>query len=80
MPEFHQPDEADRRDAEMTGAAEGTVGDWAERVPLETLRERAAAAGVEGVEGMDAEEIARELKRLRPSSSNDPSSPDRPHT
>lgn len=79
MPDFHQPDEDDRRIAEAVGAAEGVTGDWAERVPLRELRSHAAAAGVEGAAGLDRDALVSAL-RDRPSSRNDPSYPDRPHT
>jgi hypothetical protein len=80
MPEFHQPGEAERRRAETSVTPDDTVGDWAERVPLETLRERAARAGVAGASTMDAPELVDALRRARPASVNDPNAPDRPRT
>jgi hypothetical protein len=80
MPDFHQPDEQDRLRAEQEGAAEDTVGDWAERVPLDELRERATSMGIEGAEAMQQSELVEALRRQRPSAANDPNAPDRPAT
>ena len=79
MPDFHQPDEGDRRRAERTHAADGDVGDWAEKVPLEDLRRHASSVGVRGAASKSREELVEAL-RQRPSSKNDPSWPDRPLT
>lgn len=80
MPDFHQPDDDDRRMAEATGAAEGVTGDWAERVPVEELRRRAEAAHVPNAASMSHEELVRALREQRPSSRIDPNSGDRPVT
>lgn len=80
MPDFHQPDEADRRYAEATDAAEGHTGDWAENVPLDELRSRAAAQGIEGAERLSHAELVEALRDDRPSSRLDPNAPERPRT
>jgi hypothetical protein len=80
MPDFHQPDETDRRRAEATGAAEGSTGDWAEQVPLEELRERAAAQGIQDAGSLSHGELIDALRTERPSSRSDPNAPERPRT
>lgn len=80
MPDFHQPDDDDRRHAEATGAAEGTTGDWAERVPLDDLRRHAEAAGIHDAGSLSHEELVDMLRTQRPSNADDPSDPGRPRT
>jgi hypothetical protein len=80
MPDFHQPDEHDRRRAEQQGPPEETVGDWAERVPLAELRDRATSMGIDGAGSMDQSELVAALREQRPSAVNDPNAPDRPAT
>ncbi len=79
MPDFHQPDDEDRRRAEETHAAEGDVGDWAEKVPLEDLRRHAAFVGIPDVASKSHQELL-DAFRARPSSRNSPSGPGRPQT
>jgi hypothetical protein len=80
MPDVHQPDDADRRRAEADGGRDGVTGDWAERVPVETLRQHAGAAGISGTESMSRTELVEVLRRVRPSGRNDPSYPEAPLT
>ncbi len=80
MPDFHQPDDHDRRCAEESDAAVGDTGSWAERVPLEALREQASAAGIPGAASLDRDSLVEILRTGRPSSRNDPNAPDRPLT
>lgn len=80
MPDFHQPDDAERRDAEATDAPEDMTDEWARAVPLETLRANAVAQGIYAAEHMERDEIIERLRQERPSSRTDPNKPDRPLT
>jgi hypothetical protein len=80
VPDFHQPDDEDRRRAARTADVEDTAGDRPERTSLEDLRSQAAQAGVAGAEHLSADELAAALRTVRPSSRRDPAAPDRPVT
>jgi hypothetical protein len=80
MPDFHQPDDEDRRNAAAAGDLGDTVGDWAEKVPLESLRDHAREVGIADADRLDKAELVDALKGRRPSSRNDPNAPDRPLT
>jgi hypothetical protein len=80
MPDFHQPDDADRRRAEATHAAEGDVGDWPDRVEIEELRRHARSLGVKDAGAMSRAAIVELLRTERPSSWRDPHGGDRPLT
>ncbi len=78
MPDFHQPDETDRAEAEATGAADDAA--TVPAVDLEALRERARAEGVADAAALSEDELRTRLREERPSSRNDPNAPDRPRT
>lgn len=78
MPDFHQPDEADRAVAEATGAADDVA--TVPSVDLGVLRDRAAAEGIADAHMLDEATLRERLREERPSSRNDPNAPDRPRT
>ena len=80
MPDFHQPDDADRRRAEETHAADDAVGDAPEHVALDDLRRHARSLGVSGADTMTKDELVDRLRAERPSSWPDPHGADRPLT
>ena len=80
MPDFHQPDDTDRRRAEETHAADDAVGDAPEHVDVEDLRRHARSLGVDGVDAMTKDQLVDLLRTERPSSWHDPHGAERPQT
>jgi hypothetical protein len=80
LPDFHQPDDADRRHAEETHAADDAVGDAPEHVELDDLRRHARSLGVANVDTLTKDELIDLLRTERPSSWSDPHGADRPQT
>ena len=78
MPDFHQPDEADRAEAEATDAAE--EASTAPSVDLAALRDHARAEGIADADQLDEATLRQRLQDERPSSRKDPNAPDRPRT
>lgn len=78
MPDFHQPDEGDRAEAEATGAAEDAP--TAPSVDPDVLRERAAAEDIADADHLDPDDLRARLRDERPSSRKDPNAPERPVT
>lgn len=80
MPDFHQPDDDDRRRAEASHAADDAVGDAPLHVDLEEMRRHARSLGVLGADALTKDELVDLLRTERPSSWPDPHGADRPQT
>jgi hypothetical protein len=74
MPDFHQPDRADRAAAERELREDLTEADLAE------MRRRAAELGVANAERLDREQLVEAMRAAAPSNRTDPAWPDAPRT
>lgn len=74
MPDFHQPDRADRAEAERELLEGLDPSDVAE------LRRQAASMGVADADSLDEQHLIRAIRAATPSNRHDPAWPDAPQT
>ena len=74
MPDFHQPDRADRAEAEAELRSELSPDDVAD------LRRRAADLGVAHADRLDPDQLIEAVRAAAPSNRKDPAWPDAPQT
>jgi hypothetical protein len=74
MPDFHQPDRADRAEAERELRQDLSADD------VEELRRRATGLGIAGADRLGVEELIEAVRAETPSNRNDPAYPDAPQT
>lgn len=80
MPDFHLPNDEDRRAVSQDGDVAAGTGHVPERTKLDDLVELAVRAGIADAERLSRADLVEALRIGRPAGRVDPGAPDRPLT